>query len=90
MCSTKKCLNKWDRFKDELMLLLTVRKSLVENSQDLVNNNQVSDIYERDYINSTLLHFRVTTTLFAYHSKVLPNSNWKVCKLCPCFNRSVG
>mgnify|MGYP006982071902 FL=1 len=67
MCSKKKCLNKWDRLKDELMLLLTVRKSLVENSLDLVNNNQVSDIYERNYINSTLLHFRVTTTSFAYH-----------------------
>ena len=67
MWSKKKCLNKWDRLKDELMLLLIVRKSLVENSLDLVNNNQVSDIYERNYINSTLLHFRVTTTSFAYH-----------------------
>ena len=50
MCSKKKCLNKWDRLKDELMLLLTVRKSLMENSLDLVNNNQVSNIYERNYI----------------------------------------
>ena len=49
------------------MLLLTVRKSLMENSLDLVNNNQVSDIYERRYINSTLLYFLVTPTLFAYH-----------------------
>ena len=41
------------------MLLLKVNKSLMENNPDLVNSNQVYDIHERNYINSTLLHFRV-------------------------------
>ena len=39
MRSKKKCWNKLDKLKDELLLLLKVNKSLMEISLDLVNSN---------------------------------------------------